>query len=130
MAAELRWNPRKRIITLTISGTYTLDEFRGVNEGLGEICTRDDFEYGYLLVDPSTVQRPSFSPLEGLKHTNHFRDHDLRLMVVYGLSRTYQFFGGTFRLVIENAVGMPLLFVDTREDALRVVAQREAAVRG
>jgi hypothetical protein len=128
MAAELRWNPRERIITLTLSGTYTLDEFQGVNEGLGEICARDDFEYGYLLVDPSTVQRPSFSPLDGLKHTNHFREHDIRLMVVYGLNRTYQFLGRTFQVVIENALGMPLVFVVTREEALRVVAQREGQV--
>jgi len=127
MAATLRWNPKKRIITLLIGGTLTLDEFRQVNELMGEICTRSDFEYAYLVVVLDDVKRPTYSPMDAMKHTEHFREHDIREMVVAGLPGFYRGVAELFRGIIERGVGMPLAFVDTEQDAVARIEGKVAS---
>jgi hypothetical protein len=130
MTAHIRWNPRRRTITLEIGGEYTLDEIKQVNTLIGELCAAPTFDYAYMVIHADDVQRPSYSAVDAIKHTSSFRDNDLRLMVVYGLSRRFQVIGAMFRAVIENAVGMPVRFVDSLDDAHQMISAIDAQSTG
>lgn len=128
MAIETSWLAEGRVLDVRIYDAYRRDDVAEMNTLTQQALDDYPDQNVYILADCVDMTQILFSPQQLLQLFTLYNEKNFGGLVIYGVSWSLRTLAQLMAQVIKTATRANVVFVDTREDALEYLNDKDATL--